>query len=153
MNKKVIFIMSAILVLLLLSIYLFTSNRASTQIVDIPTEKGNDTVEVETASIMTRYTVKPGDTVDSIANEFGLSVQTIIWANRLSTNTVRPGQTLDIPPMDGILVTVQEGDTLQSLANEYSVEDQEITDLNWLEYPFDLEVGQELFIPIGKELE
>jgi len=96
------------------------------------------------------YIVKTGDTLSSIAQDWDVTVETIKWANNLTSDLVRPGQTLDIPPSDGVLVTVKKGDTLSSLAKKYSASDQAIADFNWLDYPFTLEVSTQLFIPEGK---
>jgi len=64
---------------------------------------------------------------------------------------IKPGDKLLIPRSNGVLVTVKSGDTIYSLAKEYSASDQAIADANWLDYPFDLSVGQQLFIPDGKK--
>ena len=96
------------------------------------------------------YVVKTGDTLSTIAEDWDVTVDTIKWANNLSSDLVRPGQTLDIPPSDGVLVTVKSGDTLSGLAQKYSASDQAIADFNWLDYPFTLEEGTLLFIPEGK---
>lgn len=97
-----------------------------------------------------KYIVKTGDTLSSIAQDWGVTVETIKWANSLSSDLVKPGQTLDIPPSDGVLVTVKKGDTLSSLAKKYAANDQAIADFNWLDYPFNLVTGTDLFIPEGK---
>jgi murein DD-endopeptidase MepM/ murein hydrolase activator NlpD len=96
------------------------------------------------------YIVKTGDTLSTIAEDWDVTVDTIKWANNLTSDLVRPGQTLDIPPSDGVLVTVKSGDTLSGLAKKYSANDQAIADFNWLDYPFTLEEGTQLFIPEGK---
>jgi LysM repeat protein len=96
------------------------------------------------------YTVKSGDTVNSIASEFGLKPQTILWANNLSvSDKISVNQVLKILPRDGVIVTIKEGDTVESLAKKYSANSSEIIDANWLEAPYALTVGQEFFIPNG----
>jgi len=99
------------------------------------------------------YIVKGGDTLSSIAANYeGLSVESILWANDMDENSyIKPGDKLLIPRSNGVLVTVKSGDTIYSLAKEYSASDQAIADANWLDYPFDLTVGQQLFIPDGKK--
>jgi LysM domain-containing protein len=44
------------------------------------------------------YTVKKGDTLKSIAAEYGTTVQAIKNANKLKSSTIRVGQKLIIPP-------------------------------------------------------
>ena len=108
----------------------------------IPKDRGRREVE--------EYVVKNGDTLSSIAQDKEITVETIKWANDLTSDLVRPGQTLDIPPADGVLVTIKKGDTLSSLAKKYSASDQAIADFNFLDYPFTLEAGVQLFIPEGR---
>jgi len=97
------------------------------------------------------YIVKGGDTLSTIAEYYGISIESILWANNMSEKDfIKPGQTLDVPPSDGVLVTVKSGDTLAGLAKKYSANEQSIADFNWLDYPFTLESGVELFIPDGK---
>ena len=98
------------------------------------------------------YVVKEGDTLSSIASAFYLKVNTIKVANDMTSDDIEVGETLRIPPMDGVLVIIKEGDTLASLAEEYDTDSEVIADFNWLDYPFDLEVGTEIFIP-EKEVE
>lgn len=96
------------------------------------------------------YIVMNGDSLGSIASKYGVSVATLKWANSLSSDLVKPGQELEIPPADGVLIKVSKGDTLASLAKKYAGNEQSIADFNWLDYPFTLVEGQELFIPDGR---
>jgi len=103
------------------------------------------------------YVVKGGDSIAKIANFFGVSEETLRWANDLSmANIIHPGDVLKIPPGDGVLREVEKGDTLDTFAMKYKRADQElegvkqsIVDANWMDPPFDLREGQELFIPDG----
>lgn len=94
------------------------------------------------------YTVKEGDTLDSIAEEFDLQESTIFSANNMEQNdNITVGQILKIPPVDGIIITVEEEDTLESISKEYDVSKQVLADFNWLDSPYSLEIGMELFVP------
>jgi len=96
------------------------------------------------------YIVKRGDSLASIASLYDLDVKTIMWANNIANvNSLKLGQTLEIPPRDGVVVTIKKGDTVESLAKKYSAEAADIVDHNWLESPFTLVEGSELFIPNG----
>ncbi len=109
----------------------------------IPKDRARRSVE--------QYVVKGGDTLGTIAEYYAISTESILWANNMkSTDYIKPGQTLDIPPSDGVLVTVAKGDTLAGLAKKYNANEQSIADFNWLDYPFTLESGVQLFIPDGK---
>ena len=103
---------------------------------------------------LVKYKVRSGDTLGKIAQFYGLSVDTIMWANNLtSAHILRPGEILLIPPDDGILIKVRKGETVESIAKKYAkynVSPQTIVDANLLEYPFTLKTGQTLFIPNAK---
>ena len=50
------------------------------------------------------YTVRPGDTLWSIADRFGLNASTVVWANKLTNaDLLAVGQTLVIPPVNGVI--------------------------------------------------
>lgn len=97
------------------------------------------------------YEVKSGDTLSGVAQEFNVSVNTIKWANDLSGETVRPGDTLNILPVTGVSHTVKSGDTLASVAKKYNAEQQAILDypFNDIGDDFKLQVGQVIIIPEG----
>lgn len=96
------------------------------------------------------YTVMQGDTLSNIAAKFEISIESIKWANNLTGDIVKPGQELDIPPANGVLITVKKGDTLASVSKKYEGNEQAIADFNWLDYPFILNEGQQIFIPDGR---
>ena len=80
-----------------------------------------------------QYVVKEGDTADSIAAQFSISVDTVKWANGLATSTVTPGKELTILPVDGVLYTVKDGDTIESVAAKFNVTPETVTSFNDLE--------------------
>ena len=94
------------------------------------------------------YTTVAGDTVASLAAQFGLSEDTIKWANGLRTGTVEVGKELQIPRANGVVYTVKEGDTLNSIASKYSANELLIKTHNDLEVS-GLVVGQRIFLPDG----
>ncbi len=110
------------------------------------------------------YVVRKGDTLSSIAERFGLKVETIFWSNvevlDRDPHNLRPGMELTIPPQDGVLYEWQEGDTLQKVAEKFEVEPEAIVDYpsNNLdptllvneEASKDIEPGTLLFIPGAK---
>lgn len=99
------------------------------------------------------YTVNGGDTLATIAQRFNITVDTIKWANNLKSDTIKPGDTLTIPPDTGIIHKVVSGDNIYSIAKKYHVDAQTI--LNWPYNTFaDLEnftvtPGQTIFVPGG----
>lgn len=97
------------------------------------------------------YEVESGDTLSSIAGKFGISTDTIRWANDLKGDAIKPGQTLKILPVTGVSYTVKSGDTLESVAKKFSAEAQPILDFPFNDVPDDLSLkaGQLLIIPDG----
>jgi murein DD-endopeptidase MepM/ murein hydrolase activator NlpD len=97
------------------------------------------------------YTVQGGDTISSIASNFGISTNTILWANDLTaTNYIKPGQKLRIPPVSGVLVEVKSGDSVASLAKKYKADEAEILAFNLLPAAEAIEAGQHMMIPGGE---
>ena len=75
------------------------------------------------------YTVKPNDTLQTIAERFGLQQSTIIWSNdRFYVNAMRIGLELTILPVDGVYHRVDEPQTLRSIAEQYGVDPYTIID-------------------------
>lgn len=100
------------------------------------------------------YTVMPGDTVSSIAEKFGVSVDTILWQNDLGTkDSIKPGQKLEILPVTGISHKVVKGDTVYSIAKKYDTSPQGVVDFPYNTFvndeTFELAIGQVVVVPDG----
>lgn len=97
------------------------------------------------------YEVKSGETLSEIAQKFKIDVDTIKWANDLSSDNVKPGQKIKILPVPGIAHTVKSGDTLESVAKKYDTEQQGIMDFPFNDIPddFKLKVGMLIIVPDG----
>ena len=52
---------------------------------------------------ITKYKAAKGDTVETVANQFNITPQTVRWANNLVSDALTPGQSLTIPPADGVI--------------------------------------------------
>jgi murein DD-endopeptidase MepM/ murein hydrolase activator NlpD len=76
------------------------------------------------------YTVEEGDSVFGIATAYGLQPETVLWSNYETLNddphTIAVGQTLTIPPADGVLYKWQAGDTLEKVAQNFKVDSENI---------------------------
>lgn len=115
------------------------SLRVSTEEVDFPT---NDTISV--------YEVKKGDSLAGVAKLFGVSKNTIMWANDLKSKNIAPGDTLVILPMTGIKHVVKKGDSLISVAKKYKADANDIAKFNGISPEDDLTVGDILLVPEGE---
>lgn len=94
------------------------------------------------------YVVREGDTIGGIAALFGVSPNTIRWANDIKGSTLRVGQTLTILPVTGLRHTVKKGDTLSSIAKQYHADAEEVAQYNGIEGA--LAVGSTITIPDGE---
>ena len=114
------------------------------------------------APAQTSYTVAEGDSVSSIAAQFGVDMQAIIDANGLSEPyLLRPGQQIVIPgasqapaprrpaapAQPHVSYTVQQGDTLSQIAASFGIDMNAIASANGLSDPSTLQPGQQLIIP------
>ena len=97
------------------------------------------------------YRVQSGDTVSSVAEKFGISLETLIWANDLTKNSkLKNGQTLIILPISGVLHYVKKGENLSQVAQNYKSEVSKIVAFNELANEDDIYIGDILVIPDGK---
>lgn len=101
---------------------------------------------------ITKYTVRSGDNLSIIAKMFGVSTNTIVWANNLSSKTIKEGQTLIILPVSGTIHTIAKGDTLKSIAKKYKADADEIVQFNELGTNPTLAVGETIIIPDGESV-
>jgi TolB protein len=95
------------------------------------------------------YTVRPGDTISSIARRWELPVETLIAANNLTQPyTIFVGQQLSVPP--GVNVyRVQTGDTVYRISQTVGVPTSVIINANGLRPPYVITVGQLITVPQG----
>jgi len=96
------------------------------------------------------YTVRKGDTLAEIANMFGVSSNTIIWANDIKGGRLREGQELVILPISGVRHTVQRGDTLQTIARKYKAELSDVLSYNNLSPNTKITPGDIIIVPDGE---
>jgi murein DD-endopeptidase MepM/ murein hydrolase activator NlpD len=109
-----------------------------------------DTSVASSAGMLRHYTVRDGDTLTSIANRFGVAMMTVWWANHMtSKDSLKAGEDIVIPPVNGLVITVKAGDTLDSLAAANKISPADIVAVNQLT-DSNLIVGQVLVLPGAK---
>lgn len=103
-----------------------------------------------TSDQLSIYVVRKGDSLSQIAEMFGVSVNTIIWANDIPRGgSIHEGETLVILPVSGVSHTVTKGDTIKSIAHKYKGDEAEILAFNGIEDDGAIVVGSTIIIPSG----
>lgn len=101
----------------------------------------------EQVPIITAYTVRSGDTLSGIADKFNISINTIRWANDLtSKSTIKPGDELVILPVTGVKYTVKKGDTLSGIATKFDIDQDDILTYNDIDAS-KIKVGANIVLP------
>jgi LysM repeat protein len=111
---------------------------------------------------VTEYEVVTGDTLFGIAEKFNLDPETILWGNQYilgdDPHNLKPGQVLNILPVNGVYYDWHAGDGLNGVASYFGVTPEDIIDYpgNHLnketigDYMFpNIEVGSWLIVPNG----
>lgn len=94
------------------------------------------------------YKVQSGDILSSIAAKFGVSLNTIYWANKgVQGRSLSLGQEIIVPPVSGVLHQAQTGETLESIATLYAVSERQIVKYNRSVVGRGIVAGVELMIP------
>ncbi len=111
------------------------------------------------------HLVQPGETLFSIAQRYGTTVEAIVAANDIDNpRLIHPGQRLVIPlpsptptatptPEGARIHVVKSGETLFSIAQRYGVTLAALSQANGIMDPTILRVGQQLVIPAGDFLQ
>lgn len=88
--------------------------------------------------VIEKYTVEQGDSLFGIADKYGLKPESILWFNfellKDNPNEIKPGQVINIPPVDGVLHTYHTGESLSAIADNYSYS-TETTAQNIVDWP------------------
>lgn len=100
------------------------------------------------------YVVRKGDSISQIADMFGVSVNTILWANNMKKgDKLVLGDVLFILPVSGLEHTVKKGETLASIAKDFKAEIDDIMAYNDIAENSKLAIGDKLIIPDGEMLD
>jgi murein DD-endopeptidase MepM/ murein hydrolase activator NlpD len=99
------------------------------------------------------YIVQPGDTLNDIAQRFGVTLQDLIDANSIQDpNVISAGTVLVIPGLEGITGVLTSkivllGENLRSISNTYKIPQALFVKLNRLTSPTELYIGSSIIIP------
>jgi len=99
---------------------------------------------------ISKYVVRNGDTLGSIAKMYGVTTNTIVWANNITSAKIKEGQSLIILPVSGTLHTVIAKDTLKTIAKKYKADAGEIAQFNNIDSGALLTIGETIVIPDGE---
>lgn len=137
------------------------SNRADTLLAQVNTSSQTEestTAVVEkpqlvapaskTVADIQKITVKEGDSLPGLAEQYGISEDTIRWANDLRSDVLNVGSELTVLPVSGVLHTVTAADTAESIAQQYQASAEQITAFNDLELQ-GLKEGAQIIVPNG----
>lgn len=104
---------------------------------------------VKTKADIQKYTAVTGDTVESLAQKFGVTSDSIKWSNGLNSSRIPAGKELYISPIaDGVVYVVQSGDTPESLAQKFNANKDQIVNFNDGEVS-GLKQGEAIVVPGG----
>lgn len=96
------------------------------------------------------YAVQEGDTVSSIADKFGISLSTVLWANNLSASSVlATGKKLVILPVSGVTHLVRAGETMSQIVVKYKGDLQSTLAFNEIDNESQVYTGDIVIIPNG----
>lgn len=104
--------------------------------------------EPVSSNAVTSYRTSVGDTVPVIAARYGISDQTLRWANNLVGDAIVPDTDLVIPTVNGVVYTTKDGDTIDAIASKYQSDKVRIISKNDLELS-GITPGQRIVLPGG----
>ncbi|HVU06511.1 MAG TPA: peptidoglycan DD-metalloendopeptidase family protein [Candidatus Paceibacterota bacterium] len=107
---------------------------------DIPEQKSTQ---------ISLYVVRAGDSLSQIAKMYGVSVNTIVWANNIK-GSIHEGDEFVILPISGISHKVIKGDTVKSIAAKYHADIDDIMSYNDLSAGSTLAIGSTIIVPDGE---
>jgi murein DD-endopeptidase MepM/ murein hydrolase activator NlpD len=96
------------------------------------------------------YKVKKGDTLSAIADDFNVSLDTVVSFNGVkNARSLQPGQLLKIPSMSGILYSAKAGESVAKIASANNISPDRVLEANGLGSDA-LEEARCIFLPDAK---
>ncbi|MEK7086788.1 MAG: peptidoglycan DD-metalloendopeptidase family protein, partial [Patescibacteria group bacterium] len=138
------------------SVYLAQSSVQETRILSEEGALIGDSGPLSNISVrggLKRYKVRKGDTLSSLAADFGLGLETLRLANpELRSQSLKVGQELVVLPVSGILYEVKDGDALASVALRYHTDPDLIRQYNPDYQKIFTTPGENVILPYAKPL-
>lgn len=98
------------------------------------------------------YEVQAGDNPSYIAASFGISTNTLLWANNLNSGgLIRTGDKLIVLPTSGVLHEVKKGENLAKIVKNYKGNFDETIAYNGLPADGTISLGQKIIVPNGEK--
>lgn len=125
---------------------------------EIPSDLSNKTLDTKKSAVKTStnsvksnntesYSVKSGESLNSIANRVGVSVSDLAELNNLSPRAgLRVGQSIQVPKTISEY-RIKRGDTLIGLASRYGMESSALAEMNDLKPSAQLRIGDVIKVP------
>lgn len=96
-----------------------------------------------------KYTTTSEEVIQTIADKYGITAQTIKWVNGLKGDKVEANKELRILPVDGIVYRFKSGDNIKSVAEKYQANLERLISYNKLKDGEEPKEGVEVVIPGG----
>jgi murein DD-endopeptidase MepM/ murein hydrolase activator NlpD len=97
---------------------------------------------------LVEYVAKASDSVQAIADTYGVKVTTITVSNGMNKDTtLTEGQKLIFPSIDGIAYKIKDGENLWDISVLYKIDFYDLLDINSLISPDKLKLGQQIILP------
>ncbi|MEG0794760.1 MAG: LysM peptidoglycan-binding domain-containing protein [Bacilli bacterium] len=122
-------------------------NKLSTNLLSIGEVLNINEGKTDVAEDISKYYVKKGDSLYSIAKKYNTNVDTLKSLNKLNTDVLSIGQILTLPSINNkVTYVVIKGDNLYNIASKFKTTVSAISELNNLSTS-NLSIGQTLLIP------
>ena len=106
------------------------------------------TTELKSKDDIVVHKVVEGESLSDIAEDYGVTSDSIRWSNDITSSSLVAGVDLKIPPIDGIVYTVRAGETPDTIATRFRSDAAKIVAFNDAEI-VGLVEGEQIVIPEG----
>lgn len=107
----------------------------------------NDNRDLSWVNEITRYEVRPWDSIASIAEKLWVSKNTVLWANGMEyARELKVWEIIRVPSATWYLYKVKFGDKIEKIAEEYNISVESIEKQNWIQNGY-LIAWREILLP------